>query len=71
MDDAAVLVGGWQHKSVLTLDLYSCFDFDHPLVLEKGSKHYDSCDHLLLLYSNHDYVQMDDVVNQNYSAYSY
>ncbi len=64
MDDAAVLVGGWQHKSLLTLSLSNCKCDDHESALKDGSKHCDSCDRLLQLYYSNDYVQigMDDIL---------
>ena len=56
MDDAAVLIKGWQNQSVLTLSLGSCFDDFHELALMKGESCCNSCDHLLELYCNSDYV---------------
>ncbi len=59
MDGVAVLIEEWQHKSLLTLDLYDWFDCNHESALKKGSKHCDSCGHLLQLYHNNDYVEID------------
>ncbi len=58
VDDAAVLVGGWQHKSLLTLSLSNCKCDDHESALKDGSKHCDSCNRLLQLYYSNDYVQI-------------
>ena len=58
VDDAAVLVKGWQNQSMLTLDLNSCFDDPHELTLFKGESCCNSCDHLLELYCNNDYVHI-------------
>ena len=56
VDDAAVLIKGWQNQSVLTLHLHYCFDDRHKLALVKGESCCPSCDHLLELYCNNDYV---------------
>ena len=56
VDNAAVLVSGWQHESVLTLDLYRCFDNPHESALWQGEKCCSSCDHLLEQYYSNDYV---------------
>ena len=56
VDGAAVLVGGWQHKSMLTLDLYGNLGDPHDLALRDGKKCCSSCDHLLELYYNNDYM---------------
>ena len=63
VDDAAVLVEGWKNHSMLTLNIRSCFDYPHGLALVKGESCCDSCDHLLELYCNNDYVHinLDDV----------
>ena len=58
MDDAAVLVQGWQNQSMLTLNLCSCFDDPHALALVNGESCCNSCDHLLELYCNNDYVHI-------------
>ena len=58
VDDAAVLVKGWQNQSVLTLNLFFCFDDPHRLALVKGESCCKSCDHLLELYCNNDYVHL-------------
>ena len=59
VDDAAVLIKGWQNQSVLTLNLDSCFDDSHQLALVKGESCCNSCDHLLELYYNNDYVRIE------------
>ena len=56
VDDVAVLIKGWQNQSVLTLHLDYCFDDRHKLALVKGESCCPSCDHLLELYCNNDYV---------------
>ncbi len=56
VDGAAVLVSGWQYKSMLRLNLYDCFDNPHYSALLNGSPCCSSCDHLLELYSYNDYV---------------
>ena len=58
VDDAAVLVKGWQNQSMLTLYLDSCFYDHHNLALVKGETCCNSCDHLLELYCNNDYVHL-------------
>ncbi len=58
VDNVACLVGGWQHKSLLTLDLSNCFKDPHESALKDGSKCCESCDCLLQLYSNNDYVHI-------------
>ena len=59
VDGAAGLVGGWQHKSVLTLDLTGCFCNPHESALLEVKKCCSNCDHLLKLYCNNDYVCID------------
>ena len=67
VDDAAVLVKGWQNQSVLTLNLFFCFDVPHKLALVKGESCCNSCDHLLELYCNNDYVHIQlDYVGRCY-----
>ncbi len=69
VDGAAVLVSGWQYKSMLTLDLMYCFGVPHDSALRNGSPCCSSCDHLLELYSNNDYVTIPDIpklVSSNY-----
>ncbi len=61
MNSAAVLVGGWQHKSLLTLNLSYCFGDSHESALHDGSKCCESCDCLLQLYSNNDYVHINNI----------
>ena len=56
VDVAAVLVGGWQHKSMLTLNLYGSLGHRHHSVLQYGKKCCCSCDHLLELYNENDYM---------------
>ncbi len=66
---AAVLVSGWQYKSMLRLDLYGCFDDPHHSALRNGSPCCSSCDHLLELYYNNDYVTIEGIpklVSPNY-----
>ena len=55
VDGAAVIVGGWQHKSMLTL-YFSCFLGDHHNLALVNVERCSSCDHLLELYYNNDYV---------------
>ena len=59
VDDAAVLVKGWQNQSVLTLYLDSCFDESHKLALVQGESCCNSCDHLLELYCSNHYVHIE------------
>ncbi len=69
VDGAAVLVSGWQYKSMLRLDLYPGSDGGHLSALWNGSPCCSSCDHLLELYSNNDYVTIQDIsklVSPNY-----
>ncbi len=69
VDGAAVLVSGWQYKSMLILGLLECFDDPHDSALLNGSPCCSSCDHLLELYSNSDYVTisfMPKLVSPNY-----
>ena len=63
VDGAAVLVGGWQHKSMLTLDLQKSLGDPHESALVNVERCCSSCDHLLQLYYNNDYVilQIADV----------
>ena len=56
VDGAAVLVGGWQHKSMLTLDLLKSLGDPHESALVSVERCCSSCDHLLELYYNNDYV---------------
>ena len=56
VDGVAVLVSGWQHKSMLTL-CFSCFLGDHhSLALLNIERCCSSCDNLLELYYSNDYV---------------
>ncbi len=69
VEGAAVLVSGWQYKSMLRLNLLACFDDSHYYALRNGSPCCSSCDHLLELYSNNDYVTIPDgpkLVSPNY-----
>ena len=59
MDGAAVLVGGWQHKSMLTLDLRGSLGDPHESALSDGKKCCSSCDHLLELYYKNDNMIID------------
>lgn len=66
VDGAAVLVSGWQYKSMLILcllsgSLFGCFDDPHDSALENGFQCCSSCDHLLELYYNNDYVTIPRV----------
>ena len=54
VDDAAVLVVGWQHKCTLTLWLQQ-FGNPHNVCMMEGER-CSNCDHLLELYNNNDYV---------------
>ena len=56
VDGAAVLVGGWQHKSMLTLDLQESLVDPHESALLHVERCCSGCDHLLELYYNNDYV---------------
>ena len=56
VDGAAVLVGGWQHKSMLILGLYGNLGDPHESALPYGEKCCSSCDHLLELYYNNEYM---------------
>ena len=56
VDGAAVLVGGWQHKSMLILDLQTSLGDPHDSALLNVERCCSSCDHLLELYYNNDYV---------------
>ena len=51
MDGAAVLVGGWQHKSMLILHLRDNLSDPHESALRSGKKCCGSCDHLLVLFT--------------------
>ncbi len=69
VDGAAVVVSGWQYESMLRLYLLDCFDDPHDSALSSGSPCCSSCDHLLELYSNNDYVTipyMPKLVSPNY-----
>ncbi len=68
VDSAAVLVSGWPYKSMLTLDLLGCFIGPHDSALRNGSPCCSSCDHLLELYYNNDYVTIlgTKLVSLNY-----
>ncbi len=59
MDGGTVLIDGWKHKSLLTLDLYCCFEDPHYSALLNGRKCCDSCDKLLHSYYNNDYVHIE------------
>ena len=56
VDGAAVLVGGWQHKSMLTLSLGYGLGDPHESALRDGKKCCSSCDHILELYYKNDYM---------------
>ena len=55
LDGVAVLVGGWQHYSMLMLYLSRLCSY-HSSALVNVEKCCSSCDHLLELYYNNDYV---------------
>ena len=59
VDNAAVLIKGWQNQSVLRLHLGSCLYDPHELALVKGESCCNSCDHLLELYCNNNYVHIE------------
>ena len=59
VDGAAVLVGEWQHKSMLTLKLEGCLGDPHESALEHGEKCCSSCDHLLELFYKNDYMRIE------------
>ena len=61
VDDAAVLVGGWQHKSMLTLYLDGNLGDPHESALRHREKCCNSCDHLLELYYKNDYMIIEVV----------
>ncbi len=56
MDNAADLVRGWLHTSMLTLELFDCFGRCHELALQSNGRCCSSCDHLLVAYYNNDYL---------------
>ena len=56
VDGAAVVVGGWQHKSMLMLYLQESLGDPHESALVNVERCCSSCDHLLELYYNNDYV---------------
>ena len=56
VDGVAVLVGGWQHKSMLMLYLQESLGDPHESALVNVERCCSSCDHLLELYYNNDYV---------------
>ena len=55
LDGVAVLVGGWQHYSMLMLYLSCLFSY-HSSALVNVERCCSSCDHLLELYYNNGYV---------------
>ena len=62
MDGAAVLVGGWQHRSILKLYLSCPLGYRHESALLNVERCCSSCNHLLEQYFNNDYV----VINYGY-----
>ena len=56
VDGTAVLVVGWKHKSMLTLNLSGNLGDPHVSALTSGKKCCSSCDHLLELYYKNDYM---------------
>ena len=61
VDGAAVVVGEWQRKYVLKLNLYDCYDDPHKTALNNQGKCCNSCDHLLKQYYSNDYVYSPDI----------
>ena len=59
VDGAAVLVGEWQNKSMLRLNLLHSLGDPHQSALRYGKKCCSSCDHLLELYYKNDYMIID------------
>ncbi len=59
MDDAALLLGGWRHKSLLILDIRVGIGHRHVKAMHKKSEHCDSCNHLLQLNYNNDFVDLN------------
>ncbi len=58
VDDAALLLGGWQHKSLLILSIRKGIGHRHVKAMYNNSEHCDSCNHLLQLYYNNDFVDL-------------
>ena len=58
VDGAAVLVGGWQHKGMLTLSLCNNLVDPHESALRYVKTCCSSCDHLLELYYKNDYMRI-------------
>ena len=58
MDDAAVLVCGWQHDSMLTLYFSGLLYYHRNLALVNVGRCCHRCDHLRQLYYNNDYVRV-------------
>ncbi len=59
IDGAAVLVGGWIHRSPLYVNLGDCFDEHHRYALLNVKKCCHHCDNLLELYYKNDYIYID------------
>ena len=58
VDDTAVLISGWQHRNMITIDLEGCFGNPHALALLETNKCCSSCHRLLKLYFYNDYVDI-------------
>ncbi len=58
VDGVAILLRGWKCQSPLRLDAARCFGEPHHSALQKGDKCCSSCDDLLELYYNTDYVHL-------------
>ncbi len=58
VDDVALLLGGWQHKSLLILHIRLGISRRHVKAMHKKSEHCDSCNHLLQLNYNNDFVDL-------------
>ncbi len=58
VDDVALLLGGWQHKSLLILEIKYGIGHDLVSALCNKSEHCDSCNNLLQLNYNNDFVDL-------------
>jgi len=56
VEGGTLLVNGWQHKNVLTIELGDCFGEPHEQALTIGEGCCSSCEQLLESYHLHDYV---------------
>ena len=59
VDGAAVLVSGWQHKRVLTIDVNDSFSSRHGPALSSVEECCSDCEYLLRQYYNNDYVLIE------------